>query len=333
MAMHVTFRQLRLFLALADTGSVSGAARATHVTQPTASMQLRELTESIGMPLYEVISRRVHLTDVGRDLAETVRRITNEWDGFAQRIDARQGLMRGRLSIAVVSTAKYFVPRILGTFCQRYPDIDAALVVLNRDGVVERLQQNLDDLYIMSQPPADMDLEDRVFLANPLVLIAPEHHPLAGRTQVTAADLAAESFVMRERGSGTRMACERHFKTLGIKPRVRLELGSNEAVKQAVAGGLGLAVVSVHSLDEHLPEQGICQLSAEGFPIESQWHIVRPRGKRHTPVGDAFERHLEEATAALRIAHIGLAPTPVEIYGSAAAPAVESAPRARSSAG
>ena len=135
-------KKLRLFLALADTGSVSAAARATHVTQPTASMQLRELSDAVGMPLYEVISRRVHLTEVGRDLAETVRRISGEWEDFGQRIDALKGLTRGRLSIAVVSTAKYFLPRVLGTFCGRYPGIDASLVVLNRDGVVERLQRN-----------------------------------------------------------------------------------------------------------------------------------------------------------------------------------------------
>ncbi len=298
--MHVTFRQLRLFLALADTGSVSGAARAMHVTQPTASMQLREVTEAVGMPLYEVISRRVHLTDVGRDLAETVRRITGEWDGFEQRIDALKGLTRGRLSVAVVSTAKYFVPRILGTFCAKFPDIDASLVVLNRDGVVERLQRNLDDFYVMSQPPADMELEDRVFMPNPLVLIAPLGHPLAGTATVTAAQLGAESFVLRERGSGTRMACDRQFRALGIRPRIRLELGNNEAVKQAVAGGLGLGVVSAHSLHGHLPEQGLCELTAEGFPIDSQWHIVRPRGKRHSPVADAFEQHLSAAAAELR---------------------------------
>lgn len=298
--MHVTFRQLRLFLALADTGSVSGAARAMHVTQPTASMQLREVTEAVGMPLYEVISRRVHLTDVGRDLAETVRRITGEWDGFEQRIDALKGLTRGRLSVAVVSTAKYFVPRILGTFCTRFPDIDASLVVLNRDGVVERLQRNLDDFYVMSQPPTDFELEDRVFMPNPLVLLAPLTHPLAGTGMLNAAQLAGESFVLRERGSGTRMACDRHFRQLGIRPRIRLELGNNEAVKQAVAGGLGLGVVSAHSLDGHLPEQGLCELAAEGFPIDSQWHIVRPRGKRHSPVADAFEQHLSEASAELR---------------------------------
>lgn len=296
--MHATLRQLRLFLALADTGSVSAAARAMHVTQPTASMQLRELSDSVGLPLYEVISRRVHLTEVGRDLAETVRRLTGEWDGFAQRVDALKGLTRGRLSIAVVSTAKYFVPRILGTFCSQYPDIDASLVILNRDGVVERLRQNLDDFYVMSQPPTDMELEDRVFLANPLVLIAPATHPLAGVAGLRAADLAGQSFVLRERGSGTRMSCERHFRTLGIRPRVRLELGSNEAVKQAVAGGLGLGIVSAHSLDAHLPEQGLCELAADGFPIASQWHIVRPRGKRHAPVADAFERHLQQTVGA-----------------------------------
>ncbi len=291
--MRATLRQLRLFLALAETGSVSAAARAMHVTQPTASMQLRELTDSVGLPLYEVVSRRVHLTDAGRDLAETVRRMTGEWDDFAQRIDARKGLTRGRLSIAVVSTAKYFVPRLLGSFCRRYPEIDAQLVVLNRDGVVERLRANLDDLYIMSQPPADLELEDRVFMPNPLVLIAPLDHPLAGSAPVRTTALATESFVLREQGSGTRMACERHFRELGIRPRVRLELGSNEAVKQAVAGGLGLGIVSAHSLDTHLPEQGLCELAAEGFPIVSQWHIVRPRGKRHAPVAEAFEAHLQ----------------------------------------
>jgi len=296
--MNVTFRQLRLFLALAETGSVSAAARATHVTQPTASMQLREISEAVGMPLYEVISRRVHLTDVGRDLADTVRRITGEWDGFEQRVDALKGLTRGRLRVAAVSSAKYFVPRILGTFCAQYPDIDATLTILNRDGVVERLRQNLDDFYIMSQPPVDIDLEDRVFLANPLLLIAPSGHPLAGAERISAAELGTQSFVLRERGSGTRMACERHFRALRIRPRVRLELGSNEAVKQAVAGGLGLGIVSSHALDTHLEEQGICELVAEGFPIDSNWHIVRPRGKRHTPVADAFERHLEQTVGA-----------------------------------
>ena len=150
--MHITFRQMRLFLALADTGSVSGAARALHVTQPTASMQLREVTDAVGLPLYEVIGRRVHLTDAGRDLAATARAIVDAWENFGQRVNAMHGLTRGRLRVAVVSTAKYFVPRLLGGFCAQYPDIEISLEVLNRDGVVQRLRENLDDLYVMSMP-------------------------------------------------------------------------------------------------------------------------------------------------------------------------------------
>ncbi|NBS48433.1 MAG: LysR family transcriptional regulator, partial [Betaproteobacteria bacterium] len=134
--MNVTFRQLRLFLALAETGSVSGAARAMHVTQPTASMQLREITESVGLPLYEVVSRRVHLTEAGLQLAATARAVAGEWEAFRQNIDAMRGLTRGRLRVAVVSTAKYFVPRLLGTFCSKHPEIEISLEVLNRDGVV-----------------------------------------------------------------------------------------------------------------------------------------------------------------------------------------------------
>ena len=241
--MTITFRQLRLFLALADTGSVSAAARAHHVTQPTASMQLREVTESIGVPLYELISRRVHLTEAGRDLAKTARLIATEWELFEQEIDSMKGLTRGKLKVAVVSTAQYFVPRLLGTFCARYPEIDIALEVLNRDGVVARLRDNLDDLYIMSMPPKDIDVEDQIFMPNPLVVIAATAHPMTTRRTLDLAQLGSQRFVLRERGSGTRMAVDAHFKQHKFKPNVRLEMGSNEAIKEAVAGGLGIAII------------------------------------------------------------------------------------------
>ncbi|MFN7856148.1 MAG: LysR family transcriptional regulator, partial [Acidovorax sp.] len=152
--MTVSFRQLRLFLALADSGSVTAAARAMHVTQPTASMQLREVTEAVGLPLYEVISRKVHLTQAGRELAATARAMMAEWDTFGQTVNAMKGLRRGRLKVAVVSTAEYFIPRLLGRFCDEHPEVDVALQILNRDGVVARLRDNLDDLYVMSMPPA-----------------------------------------------------------------------------------------------------------------------------------------------------------------------------------
>ena len=290
--MNITFRQMRLFLALADTGSVSGAARALHVTQPTASMQLREVTEAVGLLLYEVIGRRVHLTDAGRDLAATARAIVDAWENFGQRVNAMHGLTRGRLRVAVVSTAKYFVPRLLGGFCTQYPDIEIALEVLNRDGVVQRLRENLDDLYVMSMPPADLDLEDHVFLSNPLVLVAWQGHRLAKRRRIALADLGDERFVLRERGSGTRLATDRFFAAQGFETHTRLELGSNEAIKEAVAGRLGLAVLSRHALRDSELEADLCVLPVQGMPIPSQWHVVHPRAKQLSPIAQVFRAHL-----------------------------------------
>lgn len=290
--MNVSFRQLRLFLALAETGSVSGAARATHVTQPTASMQLRDMSDSIGVPLYEVVARRVHLTDAGQDLVATARAMIGEWEAFAQKVDAFKGLTRGRLKLAVVSTAKYFIPRLLGSFCEQHPEIEISLEVLNRDGVLNRLRDNLDDLYIMSMPPTDIDIADRIFMPNPLLVIAAASHPLARRKTLEMRDLRDERFILRERGSGTRMATDSHFKRAGFRPRVRLELGSNEAIREAVAGKLGIAVISVHALGEHYAGQGVSVLNVRDFPIRSNWHIVHRKGKRLSPIAEAFQRNL-----------------------------------------
>ncbi|MFM7025943.1 MAG: LysR family transcriptional regulator [Limnohabitans sp.] len=290
--MNITFRQLRLFLALADTGSVSGAARVLHVTQPTASMQLREISESVGMPLYEVIARKVYLTDAGWRLARTARAIVDEWESFGQTVNAMQGLTRGRLRVAVVSTAKYFVPRLLGSFCERHPGIDISLEVLNRDGVVLRLRENRDDLYVMSMPPRDMDLEDQTFMDNPLVMIAPAGHPLSSRQRVPLKALTAERLILRERGSGTRLATDGFFEAQAFEPRNRLELGSNEAIKEAVAGHLGVAVISRHALKPDDLGRDLCLLSVTGLPIRSQWHVVHPRAKQLSPIAQVFREHL-----------------------------------------
>lgn len=291
--MHVTFRQLRLFLALAEHGSMTGAARACHVTQPTVSMQLKDLADSVGLPLYEQIGKKLHLTAAGLALAETARSMVGEWDAFEQRIDAMKGLTRGQLRVAVVSTAKYFVPRILGSFCADHPDIDIALEVQNRDGVVARLRENRDDLYIMSMPPTDMELEQHAFLPNPLIVIAAESHPLARRPGLGLAELAGERLILRENGSGTRLAADAHFRKLGFEPARRLELGSNEAIKQAVAGGLGLAVISRHALAAHPEDEQLTVLDVKGFPVLSNWWTLYPRGKRLSPLASVFLEHLE----------------------------------------
>ncbi len=291
--MNITFRQMRLFLALADTGSVSRAAQECHVAQPTASMQLKEVSDAVGLPLYEVISKRVHLTDAGRDLAHTARLITQTWASFEQSMDAIKGLRRGKLRVAVVSTAQYFVPRLLGSFCAQFPEIDISLEVLNRDGVVQRLRDNQDDLYFMSMPPGDIELDDQVFMPNPLVVIAANTHPLATRRQLQLADLSEQRFILRERGSGTRMAVDAHFKRLRFKPNLRLELGSNEAIKEAVLGQLGLSVVSRHALHGQAAQNGVSELDVSGFPIQSQWHVVRRKGKPSSPIAQVFLQHLQ----------------------------------------
>ena len=293
--MTLTFRQLRLFLALAESGSVSAAARALHVTQPTASMQLKEVSQAVGMPVYEVIGKRVFLTEAGRELAETARTIAGEWEALTQKFDAMRGLTRGRLRVSLVNTAQYFMPRLLGEFYAVHPEIDISLEVLNRDGVVSRLRENLDDLYIMSMPPADVELEDNVFMPNPLLLVAPAAHPLARRRKLTLDKLADERFILRERGSGTRMAAEQLFRQQKFRPRLRMELGSNEAIRQAVAGGLGVAVLSRHALGDG-EGAGLAVLNVDGFPLHSQWHVVHPKGKRLSPIAVVFREHLLRAS-------------------------------------
>jgi LysR family transcriptional regulator, low CO2-responsive transcriptional regulator len=293
--MNVTFRQLRVFLALADSGSVSAAARITHVTQPTASMQLRDLTRSVGLPLYEVIARRVHLTEAGHELARIGRQMISQWSAFEQYVDGVRGYTRGRLSVAVVSTAKYFVPRLLGAFCELHPEVEISLEVLNRDGVLERLNDNRDDLYVMSLPPDDPNVEREPFLSNPLVVIAPTRHRLAARPTVALADLVDEKFILRERGSGTRLAADAHFKKRRFRPNLRLELGSNEAIREAVAGGLGVAVLSRRALPTSLSDHGLIELPVEGFPLQAEWYVVYPKSKRLSPVANIFRQHVIEA--------------------------------------
>jgi DNA-binding transcriptional LysR family regulator len=288
--MNVTFRQLRLFLALADTGSVSAAARAMHVTQPTASMQLREVSQAVGLPLYELVGKKIHLTQVGLELAATARAMAQSWDSFEQQVDGLKGLSRGKLRIAAVSTAKYFVPRLVGSFCQQYPGIDVALEILNRDGVVQRLRDHLDDLYIMSQPPLDMELRDDILMPNPIVLIAADHDPLTRRGPLKLRDLATHRFILREKGSGTRMAGDAHFRAQRFRPDVRLELGSNESVKESVAAGLGLGLISMHAIQG--AGHGVRVLDVAGFPLPSAWHVVHHTGQKLSPLALAFKTHL-----------------------------------------
>ena len=290
--MNVTFKQLRTFLTLAEQESITAASRALHVTQPTASMQLKEISASVGLPLYEVIGKKIYLTETGKALAITAREITQSLASFEQLVYATKGIAKGHLRISVVSTAKYFMPRLIGSFCKRYPMVDVSLEILNRDGVLGRLRHNTDDLYIMSMPPTDMDLHDEVLTSNPIVVITKMTDPLAKKGQVSLKDLQHYRFILRESGSGTRTTADKHFRKKKFHPDIRLELGSNEAVKESVAAGLGIGVISRHALHGLDKENGVRVINVEGFPLTSSWHMVHHASQKLSPVAMAFRAHL-----------------------------------------
>jgi DNA-binding transcriptional LysR family regulator len=242
--------------------------------------------------LYEVVGKKVFLTEVGESLAATAREITQSLASFEQLVSATQGIAKGQLRVAVVSTAKYFMPRLIGSFCKRHPLIDVSLEILNRDGVLGRLRQNTDDLYIMSMPPDDLHLTDEVLMPNPIVVIAASSDPLTKQKNISFNDLSRHRFIMRESGSGTRMAADQYFRKKKFRPDIRLELGSNEAVKESVAGGLGVGVISQYALHGHQREHGVRVIDVDGFPLKSSWHLVHLAAKNLSPIALAFKEHI-----------------------------------------
>lgn len=303
---HATLRQLKVFAAIARHLSFTRAAEELHLTQPTVSMQIKQLSETVGMPLFEQIGKRIHLTGTGKVLHATCREIFNSIERFEMDVANRKGLKKGHLKLAVITTAKYFVPRALGPFCQRYPGVEMSLKVTNREGILERLANNLDDLYILGQPPDNLEVVHEPFLGNPLVVIARHDHPLAGKRRIALERIAKEPFLMREPGSGTRMAAQRLFDKNRLKINIRMEIGSNEAIKQAIAGGLGISVLSRHTLALEGESGPLAVLDVQGFPIERHWYAVYPAGKQLSVVARAFYDYL--LSEGKRVAESPLAP-------------------------
>lgn len=292
---HATLRQLEVFEAIARLGSFTRAAEELFLTQPTVSMQIKKLTDAVGLPLFEQVGKKIYLTEAGRELHAASREISNRFAQFEMLVADMKGLKRGALKLAVVTTAKYFAPRLLGPFCQQYPGIDVSLKVSNRERILERLAENQDDLYILGQPPEELEATAEPFLENPLVVLAPAAHPLAGQKKIPLVRLAEEPFLLREPGSGTRMALERLFAARGFKLRVRMELGSNEAIKQAIVGGLGVSVLSRHTLALDAPLGQLAILDVEGFPIERHWYVAYRSGRQLSVVARTFLDYLKQA--------------------------------------
>lgn len=285
---HLSLRQLQIFEAIARLGSFTRAADELFLTQPTVSMQIKKLENTLGLPLFEQIGKQIFLTDAGTLLQTYTRQILEDFANLDMAIADLQGLKTGLLRLAVVTTAKYFAPRALGKFCERYPGVDVALKVTNRERLLERMAQNLDDLYIIGRPPESGDFLFEPYLANPLVVLAPRSHPLAGRRNIKPQTLADYPFIARESGSGTRIAIENFCAEHGITLNIRMELGSNEAIKQAIDANLGISVLSRHTLALEGEQGRLTILDVKGFPLSWQWYIGHTKGKRLSVVTEAF---------------------------------------------
>lgn len=291
---HATLHQLKIFEVVARNLSFTRAAEELHLTQPTVSIQMKQLTDIVGLPLLEQVGKRIFLTEAGRELLAVCHNLFDGLSRFEMIISDMKGVKTGKLRLGVITTAKYFVPRLLGPFCDRYPGIEVSLKVTNRERLLQRLIDNEDDLYILGQPPEHMDIWVEPFLDNPLVVLAPHNHALAGKKHISAERIAREPFLMRESGSGTRLATEKFFNERGLPINVRMELGSNEAIKQAVAGGLGVAVLSAHTLALEKSGDELAVLDVEGFPIMRQWHVAYSTGKQLSVVARTFLEFLQQ---------------------------------------
>lgn len=293
--LQATLHQLRVFETVARHGSFTKAAEELLITQPTVSTQVKQLAQTIGLPLFEQIGKQLYLTDIGKELLNTCQTIFEQLDYFEMKVADFKGNKEGYLRLSVITTAKYLVPLLLGSFCQKYPAVEIALDVTNHQKLIQRMRQNLDDLYILSQLPPDIDLCAQPFLENPLVVVARADHPLAGQANIPLEKLEGEPFIMREVGSGTRQAVQTLFHQEKISVKVRLELGSNEAIKQAIKGGLGISVLSQHTLTSEAGNSDLVILDIKGFPIERDWYIAHLQGKQLSVIAETFLQDLLDA--------------------------------------
>ncbi len=297
--MNVTLRQLQIFEAVAADLSYTRAAETLHLSQPAVSMQIKQLEEMVSLPLFERLGRGLFLTDGGKELLVYARRISRELAEASSVMDELRGSERGHLNIAVATTANYFALKLLGEFNRRFPDTTMSLDVTNRASLLQHLDDNTVDMVIMGQPPVTADVSAIAFMDNPLVIIAPQGHVLATEKNIPMSVIQQETFILRESGSGTRIAMERFFEEKGYQISSLMEMSSNEAINQAVEAGLGLGIVSWHTLALELALDRLVVLDVEAFPIMRHWYLVHRNGKRFTALAEAFQKLVIEESESL----------------------------------
>lgn len=296
---HLTLRQLQIFEAIARLGSYTKAAEELFLTQPTVSMQIKKMSDTVGLPLFEQVDRKHRPTEVGNELYRATRAMFDILSDVEASIAGFKGLKRGKLRLGVITTAKYFAPEILGEFCKEYPEIDVSLKVTNRDRVHERIKQGEDDLYILGRTQNEPGLVSIPFAPNPMVVVAGKDHPLTMERNISVERLAQEPLILREPGSGVRDITMRLFKERDLHPKVRMELGSNEAIKHAVVGGLGISMLSLHTFSLEGATGPVDILDVEGFPIQRQWHLVYSKERELSLIAQAFLEFIQTKSSTI----------------------------------
>lgn len=284
---NVTLRQIRIFDQVAQHKSHTRAAEKLHMTQPAVSMQIKQLEQNLGISLFERQGKRLVLNSAGKELRGFAREILQHYSNMIDHVEQIKDCKSGHLVISVATTANHFTTQILSAFSKKYPDVTISLDVTNRQRILQQLENYEPDLVIMGEPPKGLNLKSERFMPNPLVVIASPDHPFK-QHKTTLKTLQNEKLVLREKGSGTREAIERHLRESNVYFASTLEMSSNEAIKHVVAAGFGLGVVSVHTVQLELQNNLLVTLDVDGFPLQRNWHLVTSAGKMRSPVAQAF---------------------------------------------
>jgi DNA-binding transcriptional LysR family regulator len=289
---NATLRQLKVFEAVARHRSFSRAAEELHQTQPAVSTQVRKLEEHAGLPLFEQLGKKIHLTPAGAQMLQSSREIIQKFKEAEEAMAQYKGVSGGQLNVSVISAGDYFFPRLLVDFAQRHPGVTLNFGVCNREELLAQLDANQTDLAVMVRPPADADTVAEPFAPHPYVIVAAPTHPLAGRKRIPVTRIAREPFVVREKGSDTWNSMQEAFGERLGDLNIAMEIKSTETIKQAVIAGMGVSFLSAHTISRELHSGSIAVLDVQGFPRMLNWYVVHRHTKRLPPVAQAFKAFL-----------------------------------------
>jgi DNA-binding transcriptional LysR family regulator len=296
---NATLRQLKVFEAVARNLSFSRAAEELHLTQPAVSAQVGKLEDHAGLPLFEQLGKKIHLTPAGVEMLHSSRAIIQQFKELEEAMTQFKGVSGGQLNVAVISAGDYFFPRLLVEFASRYSGVTLNLGVCNREELLAQLAGNQTDLAVMVRPPLDMDTVNEPFAPHPYVIVAAPNHPLAGRKRIPVARLAREPFVVREKGSDTWNSMQQGFGEHLGRLDIAMEIRSTETIKQAVMAGMGVSFLSAHTISRELHSGSLAVLNVQGFPLMLNWYVVHRKAKRLPPVAQAFKSFLLKDGVAL----------------------------------